>query len=485
MLRKLLSLLLIVPVLPLLSQAQQTTEYPSDGLSPAFHAGRRAAFRDMMPKNSVGIFFASQVRQRNNDVDFMYAQSKNFYYLTGLEEPNAMLLLFKEPITILDKTGTEFIFVQQRDPQRESWTGKIFGAEGVKEKFKIENAFTSDKFGVATLDLSKFDTVLTLFRNEGIMFKTRGRDELSRMADIIDSSITALNKPTTRVMQNLTGRVGGAGITTVNRGVNIAGTIISRLRGIKQPEEITLLEKVAAMSAEGHNETMKATKPGMAEYQAQAVMEYYFKKNGSEFVGYPSINASGENACILHYETNQRLMKDGDLLLSDCAAEYHGYSADVTRTIPVNGKFSPEQKLIYELVLEAQDSAFLLCKAGSSLTLVHAAANRTITRGLKKLGIISTDAETRSYFFHGTSHFLGLDVHDVGPSFLVEGACFTVEPGIYIAPGSKCDQKWWGIGVRIEDDILITKDGSKNLSAAAPRTVADIEKMMKKKSIFD
>lgn len=477
MLRKLLSLLLIVPALPLLVQAQQTTEYPSDGLSPAFHAGRRAAFKDMMPKNSVGIFFASQVRQRNNDVDYMYAQSKNFYYLTGLEEPNALLLLFKEPVTILDKTGTEFIFVQQRDPQRESWTGKIFGAEGVKERFKIDNAFTSDKFGINTLDLSKFDTVLTLFRNEGIMFKNRGRDELSRMADIIDSSITALKKPISRGAQGFNGRGGSA---------NIAGTIINRLRGIKQPEEITLLEKVAAMSAEGHNETMKATKPGMAEYQAQAVMEYYFKKNGSEFVGYPSINASGDNACILHYETNQRLMKDGDLLLSDCAAEYHGYSADVTRTIPVNGKFSPEQKLIYEIVLEAQDSAFLLCKAGSTLGQVHAAANRTIARGLKKLGIISTDNETRSYFFHGTSHFLGLDVHDVGPGTLVEGACFTVEPGIYIAPGSKCDRKWWGIGVRIEDDILITKDGGyKNLSAAAPRTVADIEKMMKKKSIFD
>ncbi|MEO8173287.1 MAG: aminopeptidase P N-terminal domain-containing protein [Sediminibacterium sp.] len=469
MLRKLCSLLLI---LPLFTQAQQTTEYPNDHLSPAFHAGRRAAFKELMPKNAVGIFFASQVRQRNNDVDYMYAQSKNFYYLTGLEEPNAMLLLFKDPVTILDKTGTEFIFVQQRNPQRESWTGKIFGAEGVKETFKIENVFTNDKFKINTIDLAKFDTVLTLLRDEGILFKDRGRDELSRMAEIIDSSITALKKPISRP----NGRPGG---------LNIAGSIINKLRGIKQPEEIALLEKVAAMSAEGHNETMKVLKPGMAEYQAQAVMEYYFKKNGSEFVGYPSINASGANACILHYETNQRLMKDGDLLLSDCAAEYHGYSADVTRTIPVNGKFSPEQKQIYEIVLEAQDSAFILCKAGSSLGQVHAAAQRTITRGLKKLGITSTDAETRTYFFHGTSHFLGLDVHDVGPGTLVEGACFTVEPGIYIAPGSKCDQKWWGIGVRIEDDILITKDGYKNLSAATPRTVAEIEKMMKKKSIFD
>jgi Xaa-Pro aminopeptidase len=214
-------------------------------------------------------------------------------------------------------------------------------------------------------------------------------------------------------------------------------------------------------------------------------MEYFFKKNGSEFVGYPSINGSGENACILHYVTNQKLMKDGDLLLSDCAAEYHGYSADVTRTIPVNGKFSPAQKIIYELVLEAQDSAFLKCKPGILYTEPHAAAARVIARGLQKLGITANAAESRIYFPHGTSHHLGLDVHDMGSRGpLEEGALFTVEPGIYIPPGSKCDPKWWSIGVRIEDDILITKTGYRNLSAGSPRTVVEIEKMAKQKSIF-
>ncbi|MEO7530163.1 MAG: aminopeptidase P family protein [Sediminibacterium sp.] len=462
MLKKFLFLLLIVPSLPLLLRAQQTTEYPVDHLSPAFHAGRRAAFKELMPKNSVGIFFASQVRLRNNDVDYVFAQSKNFYYLMGLEEPNALLLLFKEPVTILDKTGTEFIFVQNRNPSREMWTGKIFGVDGVRETYKLDNVFTNDKFTASTLDLSKFDSVLTLFRTEQVMYKG-AKDPLSRMAEIVDSAITTLRKPISRS----------------------ASTIMSKLRGIKQPEEIAILEKVVAMSAEGHNETMKAVKPGMTEFQAQAVMEYSFKKNGSEFVGYPSINGSGENACTLHYETNQRLMKDGDLLLSDCAAEYHGYSADVTRTIPVNGKFSPEQKILYELVLEAQDSAFLLCKSGNGSSDPHRAAVRVITSGLKKLGIITTDNEVRTYFPHGTSHGLGLDVHDPNPTRLQPGAVFTVEPGIYIPTDSKCDKKWWGIGIRIEDDILITADGYKNLSASSPRTVADIEKMMKKKSIFD
>jgi Xaa-Pro aminopeptidase len=346
------------------------------------------------------------------------------------------------------------------------WTGKILGVDGVKETCKIENVFTHDKFNYATIDLSKVDSVLTTLYTEGILQKYYGRggvDPLSKMAQLVDSAVTTQKKP-------------NAARTITN--------ILRTLRSVKQPEEIAILEKVVAMSVQGHNEVMKATKPNMTEYQAQAIMEYIFKKNGSEFVGYPSINGSGENSCILHYESNQRLMKNGDLLLSDCAAEYHGYSADVTRTIPVNGKFSPEQKIIYELVLEAQDSAFLQCKSGNASNEPHKAALRVITQGLKKLGIITADADVRTYFPHGTSHGLGLDVHDPNPPKLEPGAVFTVEPGIYIAPGSKCDQKWWSIGVRIEDDILITASGYKNLSAGSPRTVAEIEKMAKQKSIF-
>jgi Xaa-Pro aminopeptidase len=455
---------------PLIILAQQKTEYPDDYLSPAFHAGRRAAVKEMMPKNSVAIFFASQVRNRNNDVDFQYAQNKNFYYLTGLEEPNAMLLIFKEPVTILEKTGTEFLFVQPRNPSQEMWTGKILGTDGVKNRYKMDNVFVHDQFKGNTIDLSKVDTVLTSFRNEDIIakyyatnrFGVSQMDPLSRMALLVDSLITAGNKP-----------------------FRSPARMLSTLRSVKQPEEITLITKATEMSAEGHTGLMKAAKAGMTEYQAQAVMEYYFKKNGSEYPGYPSINGSAENTCVLHYETNQRLMKDGDLLLSDCAAEYHGYSADVTRTIPVNGKFSPEQKLLYELVLEAQDSAFVLCKAGKSADEPHYAAVRVITAGLKKLGIITEDRQVRTYFPHSTSHGMGLDVHDPNPARLVAGAVFTVEPGIYIPPGSKCDKKWWSIGIRIEDDILITADGYKNLSVGAPRTVAEIEKTMKQKSIFD
>lgn len=456
---------LLCLLMPAMTWAQQTTAYPNDYLSPEFHAGRRAAFREMMPNNTVGVFFASQVRVRNNDVDYQYAQSKNFYYFTGLEEPNALLLLFKQPVTILGTTGTEFIFVQNRDPFREMWTGKILGAEGVKSKYKIENAFTNDKFTASTFDFNTVDSILSLYKWEDILSKYSNSDQLSRMAGIVDNIITTSGK-----------KLADPRFTS---------SLIASLRGIKQPEEIKLLEKAAAMSCEGHNDVMRAVKPGMTEYQAQAIMEYHFKKNGSEYPGYPSINGSSENACVLHYVTNLRLMKDGDLLLSDCAAEYHGYTADVTRTIPVNGKFTPEQKLIYELVLEAQDSGFAACMPGRAFGAVDSAARRVINRGLVKLGIISNENERHSYFPHGTSHHLGLDVHDMGPRTLQEGVFLTVEPGIYIPPGSKCDKKWWSIGVRIEDDILITKDGHRNLSASSPRTVAEIEKMARQKSIFE
>jgi len=461
--KKMLSWLLIL-VAPLLTVAQQTTQYPNDYLSPEFHAGRRAAFKEKLSANGVGIFFASQVRVRNNDVDYLYAQSKNFYYLTGLEESDALLLLFKKPVTILNKTGTEFIFVKNRDPQKELWTGKILGAEGVKAKYKMDNVFINDDFTANTIDFSSIDSVFTAYRGEGIFSKyKRTEDPLTRMANIVDSIINTQNKPIAARSTQM---------------------ILSSLRGIKQPEEITLIAKAASISSEGHSDVMRAIKPGMTEYQAQAILEYHFKTNGSEYPGYPSINGAAENACVLHYETNTKLMNDGDLLLSDCAAEYHGYSADVTRTVPANGKFTPAQKIIYELVLKAQDAGIAACVPGVPFGDADAAARKVVNKGLIDLGIAANEAEARKYFPHGTSHHLGLDVHDMGPRTLLPGVVLTVEPGIYIPPGSNCDKKWWSIGVRIEDDILITETGNKNLSAGAPRTVEAIEKMAKEKSIF-
>ncbi len=455
---------IILLISPIYLIAQETNPYPTDYLSPAFHAGRRAAFKESLSQNGIGIFFASQVRVRNNDNDFEYAQNKNFYYFTGLEEPNAVLLLFKQPVTILNKTGTEFIFVQQRDPLKELWTGKILGPVGVTARYKLENIFTNDQFTNTLIDFSKIDSVFTAFRDEDIISKYKTKeDPLTKMASIVDQLIIEHDLPI-------------AAESTMR--------ILSNLRGIKQPEEIVLIKKAAAMSNAGHNDVIRALKPGMREYQAQAIMEYHFKYNGSEYNGYPSINGAADNSCILHYNTNLKLINDGDLLLNDCAAEYHGYTADVTRTIPANGKFSDAQKVIYELVLKAQEAGIAACKTGTNFRDVDAAARAVVYSGLIKLGIAANDQEARKYFPHGTSHHLGLDVHDMGPRVLAPGVVLTVEPGIYIPAGSNCDKKWWNIGIRIEDDILITQKGNEILSIGSPRTVEAIEKMAKEKSIF-
>ena len=458
-------IILAVWLAPWVAMSQQSADYPQDYLSPAFHAGRREAFKKSMSDKGVAVFFASQVRVRNDDVDFQYAQNKNFYYFTGLQEPNAVLVMFKHPVTLLNQTGTEFIFVQKRDPLKEMWTGKILGEAGVKATYQLQHVFANDQFTVNTLDLSTVDSVYSLYRNEAIFTKYKRRlDPLARMATILDSNIVSLNKPL-------------AMRSTLN--------MLSSLRGIKQPEEIAMMRKATTISSMGHREVMKAIHPGMKEYQAQAIMEYQFKASGSEYPGYPSIVGAAENACVLHYTTNLKQVNAGDLLLSDCAAEYHGYTADVTRTIPANGRFSPEQKLIYDLVLKAQDAGIQMCKKGVAHDRVDAAAREVIYAGLVDLGIVASKQEARQYFPHGTSHHVGLDVHDLGPRTLAPGVIVTVEPGIYIPAGSKCDKKWWNIGVRIEDDILITETGNENLSAGSPRTTAEIEKLIKERSKFE
>jgi Xaa-Pro aminopeptidase len=245
------------------------------------------------------------------------------------------------------------------------------------------------------------------------------------------------------------------------------------------------MKKVVQMSCEGHNEIMRAIVPGMHEYDVQSIGEYVWKRHGAEYVGYPSICGGEENSVILHYITNRRQLASGDIQLNDMGAEYHGYSADVTRTIPVNGKFSPDQKQIYELVLKAQQAGIDACKPGNDFQAAHKAALSVIKSGLVDLGIIKSESDYRQYFFHGTSHYLGLDVHDAGTGGkLKPGVVLTVEPGIYIAEGSPCDPKWWNIGVRIEDDILITESGHENLSESSPRTVEAIEAMMKEKPVW-
>jgi Xaa-Pro aminopeptidase len=261
---------------------------------------------------------------------------------------------------------------------------------------------------------------------------------------------------------------------------------IAALREIKTPEEMDMMRKTVSISCLAHAEVMKAIRPGMSEAELQGIQEYVHKKLGAEYVGYPSIVGAGANGCILHYEENTKTHIGKELVLMDVGAEYHGYSADVTRTVPSTGKFSPEQKAVYDLVYEAQEQIFKLCIEGTPFDKLNEKSIEVLAQGLIRLCIISDKKDVGLYYPHGCSHFLGLDVHDVGNynQSLKENMVITVEPGIYIPSGSPCDKKWWDIGVRIEDDVRIGKDKCELLSHLAPRRSEDVEKMAAQGSAF-
>ena len=263
--------------------------------------------------------------------------------------------------------------------------------------------------------------------------------------------------------------------------------LMGSLRGVKTKDELVLVRKAVAISGMAQREVMKAMKPGMSEREIQGIHEYIFKKYEAEETGYPSIVGAGHNGCILHYIENYKpTIASTELILMDLGAEFHGYTADVTRTIPVSGKFSPEQKQIYELVLKAQEEAMKVCKPGITTEELTAITQNIINRGLTELGIIKSVTERHLYYPHGCCHHIGLDVHDPVPQGrLQENMIITVEPGIYIPENSKCDKRWWGIAVRIEDDILISKDGYELLSVSAPRRVEEIETLMQEPSALD
>ena len=504
---------------------------PTDFLSPAFHKQRRELLRAQMPANSVAVVFAAPVRNRANDVDYIYHQNPDFHYLTGYEEPDAVLLLFKEPRTVGSQPGvTEVLFTQPRDPARESWTGRRLGAMGTKNQLLLQFAADNKDFEAAGIKWNDFDKVLF----NGL--PTDVRDDADNPADLYSlvntfrqqAGLANNYNPTVSDAENMTRRYGlrngkaAAGYlseavkknpalaaspllkhflaATTDAGRKAAieahptgrlddatlGEKLGDLRAIKTPEELALLRRAIRISAQGQREVMKLLRPDLGEMEVQGLHEYVYRRYGAEFQGYPSIVGGGANGCILHYETNDRQRLDNDLILMDCGAEYHGYSADVTRTAPPSGTFSPAQRQIYELVLAAQEAGFAACRPGAPFDAPNKATQEVVAAGLQKLGIIKKKGEFRKYYPHGASHYLGLDVHDSGSyGPLQAGNVITVEPGIYIPAGSPCDPKWWNIGVRIEDDALITATGYENLSAEAPRTVADIEKLMAEPSALE
>ncbi len=513
---------------------------PEDYLSAQFHKERREALRNKMPANSVALFFANPERNRSNDVDYVYHQDPNFYYLTGYKEPNAVLVIFSEKQEVYEGGMTnEILYVQEKNPQAEQWTGIRLGTEGAKEQLGFDMAFNGKDFKDSGIDYAKFDKVL--FKNfendyrdskrndadlyslieafkEQINYEVFATDnsdkkrvyELIKTTDVENNTIvvqriehSVANYPELKNDKVIAEYIDAkddklrmdlkqevikieAEAPKNNLDTKTLSTLMAGLRQVKTPEEMVLLTKAVRISAMGQREVMKAMHPGMSESEVQGVHEFVYKKYGSEYEGYPSIVGAGSNGCVLHYIENTKMKLENDLVLMDLGAEYHGYSADVTRTIPANGKFSLEQKKIYDLVYEAQEAGIKASVIGNNLRSPDEEARKVINAGLIKLGIAKNDADARQYFPHGTSHHIGLDVHDPslrGP--FEANMVITVEPGIYIPEGSDCDKKWWGIAVRIEDDILITENGPVNLSDEAPRKSSEIEALMKEKSALD
>ncbi len=447
---------------PELKQEKQPSRYDEDLLSKQFHKERREALRAAMPEGSVAVFFAAPVRNRANDVDFEYHQDPDFYYLTGLTEPNSVLIIFKETRKEADGNN-EMIFVQPRDPKNEVWTGRRLGTDGAVHTLGIQPALENGEFFKSGIDFSKFNKVYSSRQFNDV------RDETDTKGDLYDL-VQAFQKSTERTSPDVSG----------------LELLMAGLREIKLKEELVLMRKAITMTCEAEIELMKALAPGMTEYESEAIIEFFFKVNGAEDAGFPSILGSGENSCVLHYTTNRKHLDNPELMVSDIGAEYHGYTADVTRTMPVTGTFSPEQKLIYNIVYDAQEAGIKQCLKGKPFQAPHRAAVEVVQNRLLELGIIKEAAEYRKYFMHGTSHYLGLDVHDAGLyDVLKVNNVITVEPGIYIAEGSPCDPKWWNIGVRIEDDVLITEGEPEVLSALAPRKVEEIEALMREESLFN
>lgn len=450
-------------------------ELPKDFLSNEFHKERRNLLREKLPVNSMAVFFANPVRNRANDVDFIYHQDPNFYYLTGYREPHAVLLIFKEMQG--DTAGgkyNEIIFVQPRNPRAELWTGRRLGDLGTKEQLAIEQAFNNSEFATYDVEWGKFDKIMFYDFNNDI----RDTGDKSDLYDLIQQFKQKVNYPGKESLSlNIEPEKQNLDTKSIDK-------MMRDLRGIKTTEELKLIRKAVNISTVGQIEVMKAMHPGMSETEIQGIHEFVFKKYSSEYEGYPSIVGAGNNGCILHYiENNKPEVSNKELVLMDLGAEYRGYTADVTRTIPTNGKFSPEQKQIYDLVYNAQEAAIQACKPGVTFQDISKIARDIINQGLVDLGIIDSVNQRNLYYPHGLSHHLGLDVHDKGNYTALEtNMVITVEPGIYIPKDSNCDEKWWDIAVRIEDDVLITEDGFELLSSMAPRTSGEIEEMMKQES---
>ena len=440
----------------------------------SLYAKRRERFLQSMEPGSVAIFPTAPEVRRSNDSEFPFRPDSDHFYLTGFREPEAVCVLAKDA-----KKKTCTMFVRPRDKERETWTGRREGPEGAKKSWGADDAFT-----FAQLD----ERMPALLENSTSVYYFLGR------YPEFDSRVTGwINTVKSRARL----------MVLPPRDMKDPAPILHEMRLYKNDDDLALLRKAVSITAEGHREAMAACRPGMKEYELQAVIEYIFKKRGADSVGYNSIVGTGINATILHYVVNKDTLKDGELLLLDAGAEVDCFTGDITRTYPVSGRFSDVQKRVYDIVLDAQKKAIAACKPGTPFQKVHDIATRVLVEGMVALKLVegSVDGAIESgaykkFYMHRTSHWLGMDVHDVGDYYriggdsraLEPGMVLTIEPGLYVSPDETlpkgCDEKLRGIGIRIEDDVLITSSGHDVLSKECPKEIADVEKEMARTSVF-
>jgi Xaa-Pro aminopeptidase len=400
---------------------------------------------------------------RNNDVEHEYRQSSDFFYLTGFDEPDSVLILTTE-----HAQHRVVLFLRDRDPERETWDGPRLGVERAVERLGVDAAFS-----IKELD----DRLPDYLENTR---RAHYRIGIDRRFD--DRFLRALDVVRTRARR---------GIECPSEIVD-PGAIVHEQRLRKTEFEVGAMRRASAITREAHLAAMRVAQPGRHEYEVEAEILRTFRAHGSERPAYGSIVGSGPNATILHYRKNDRRMEEGDLLLIDAGAEFGYYASDVTRTFPVSGRFTEAQRAVYQTVLDAQEAAIAAVRPGATMDGVHDAAVRVLLEGMRSLGLVKGDdtsllesGEYKKYYMHRTSHWLGMDVHDVGryheagaPRPFEPGFVLTVEPGLYIAPSADVDPALRGIGVRIEDDILVTSSGGDNLTADIPKRIQEIEAIL-------
>lgn len=424
---------------------------------------RRQALLAKMAPASAALIFAAPEATRSADSEYPYRQNSDFWYFTGFNEPEAVLVLIKS-----DETHNHSVlFNRLRDKTAEIWFGRRLGQEAAPEKLGVDRA----------LAFSEIDEQLHQLLN-GLDVVYHAQGEYAHADTIVFAALDKLRRGS---RQNL---AAPATLTDWRPWVH-------EQRLFKSEEEIIAMRRAGEITALAHTRAMEKCRLGMFEYQLEGEILHEFNRHGARFPSYNTIVGSGENACILHYTENESQMRDGDLVLIDAGCEYKGYAGDITRTFPVNGKFSAPQRAIYDIVLESLETALQLYRPGTSMQEVTTQVVRIMISGLVKLGILKGEVDQliadnahRPFFMHGLSHWLGLDVHDVGAygqdrSRLLEpGMVITVEPGLYIAPDADVPAEYRGIGIRIEDDILITVDGNENLTASVVKSADDIEALM-------